>query len=109
MKDDWIDYEVEMSYEDQEVPILEPREYLDDAIVGLGSRWQDGEEFACVVYDYDYDALLESFTEMFRDDNNPTPEQDAQEWVDYNTVRSLLHMGPNAPILMVRRPDAEVS
>ena len=58
----------------------------DDALIGV-------TEDNRAVYDYNkmVDWLVE--TEGFT-------EEDAIEWIDYNTIRSLPYMGEKAPIIM---------
>lgn len=58
----------------------------DDALIGVTD---DGR----AVYDFDkmVDWLME--TEGWTSD-------DAIEWIEYNTIRSLPYMGPKAPIVM---------
>ena len=58
----------------------------DDALIGIS------EDNRAV---YDYNKMVEwlikeeSFT-----------EEEAMEWIDYNTIRALLYMGDKAPIIM---------
>jgi hypothetical protein len=74
---------LEAGYED--VVILENYSY-DDALVGIT---EDGR----AVYDFDkmVDWLME--TEGFTQD-------EAVEWIEYNTIRALPYAGPDAPIIM---------
>lgn len=44
---------------------------------------------------YDYDQMVE---EMMRDED--CSYDDAVDWIDYNTIRSLPYAGENAPIIM---------
>lgn len=60
----------------------------DNAIVGVTT---DGR----VVYDYD--KMIE---ELMQDEE--WSYEDAAEWIDYNTIRSLPYAGPGAPIIMYR-------
>lgn len=73
---------IDLGYED--VVLLEPKE-LDEAIIGIS-------------YDdraiYDYDLLVKAF---MKSDN--MSEEEAIEWIDYNTIRSLPYQ-QNAPIVM---------
>lgn len=58
----------------------------DNSIVGVTT---DGR----VVYDYD--KMIE---ELMQDEE--WSYEDAVEWIEYNTVRSLPYGGPGAPIIM---------
>ena len=58
----------------------------DNSIVGVTT---DGR----VVYDYD--KMIE---ELMQDEE--WSYEDAVEWIEYNTVRSLPYGGPSAPIIM---------
>ena len=58
----------------------------DNSIVGVTT---DGR----VVYDYD--KMIE---ELVQDEE--WSYEDAVEWIEYNTVRSLPYGGPGAPIIM---------
>ena len=44
---------------------------------------------------YDYDKMIE---EMMEDEE--CSYDDAVDWIDYNTIRSLPYLGENAPIIM---------
>ena len=46
---------------------------------------------------YDYDKMIE---ELMQDEE--WSYEDAVEWIEYNTVRSLPYGGPGAPIIMYR-------
>ena len=37
------------------------------------------------------------------------PMEDATEWINYNTIRSLPYMGEDAPIIMNRLEDVDIS
>lgn len=58
----------------------------DDALIGVTC---DGRAV------YDYDRMVEWLmrTECFS-------EEDAKEWVDYNTLRALPYMGDDGPIVI---------
>ena len=60
----------------------------DDALIGVTD---DGR----AIYDYDRMVTWLMVTERFT-------EEEAVEWVDYNTIRALPYMGENAPIIMHR-------
>ena len=63
------------------------------AILGLTS------DDSHVVYSYNklVDAMLK--------ENPEWDETDAIEWIDYNTIRSLSMMGPNAPMIIYDLED----
>ena len=44
---------------------------------------------------YDYDKMIE---ELMEDEG--WSYEDAAEWIDYNTIRSIPYAGPSAPIIM---------
>lgn len=58
----------------------------DDALIGIT------EDNRAV---YDYDKMVEWLMRVER-----FAEEDAMEWIDYNTIRSLPYMGEKAPIIM---------
>ena len=58
----------------------------DDALIGITT---DGR----AVYDYDRMVTWLMATQGFT-------EEEAMEWVDYNTIRALPYMGKKAPIIM---------
>lgn len=70
-------------YED--VVIFENYSY-DDALVGVT---EDGR----AVYDFDKMVRWLVETEGFTD-------EEAIEWIEYNTIRALPYMGDDAPIIM---------
>lgn len=63
--------------------VLEP-EYLDDSVIGVTT---DGR----LVYDYNrmVDAMVRS--------GDADSVDDAVEWIEYNTIRSLPYMGNRGP------------
>lgn len=58
----------------------------DDALIGVSD---DGRAI------YDYDLMVKWLVE--KDDMN---EEEAVEFIDYNTLRALPYMGEDAPIVM---------
>lgn len=78
---------LDAGYED--VTLLANYSY-DDALVGIT---EDGR----AVYDYEKMVAWLVRTEGFT-------EQDAIEWIDYNTIRALPYMGPDAPVIMYPLP-----
>lgn len=71
----------------EDVVILENYSY-DDALIGV-------TECGRAVYDFDkmVEWLME--TEGFTQD-------EAVEWIEYNTIRALPYAGPDGPIIMYR-------
>lgn len=74
---------LEAGYED--VVILENYSY-DDALIGVT---EDGR----AVYDFDKMVSWLMETEGFTQD-------EAVEWIEYNTIRALPYAGPDAPVIM---------
>ena len=70
--------------------ILDNHEY-DNSIIGITDTNQ-------LVYDYN------SMIEEFAKDCECT-EEDAQEWVDYNTMRAIPYMGERKPIVIMMNID----
>lgn len=74
-------------------------EYIDEDAVTL-----EGEEFDEGIYGYtsdgrivyDYDMLVASLVK------SGMTEEDAVEWIDFNTMRSLPYMGEMAPVIVHR-------
>lgn len=66
--------------------ILEPQG-LDDAIIGISDEGR-------VVYSYN--KLLKAFMK-----HEGMTYEEAIEWVEYNTMRSLPYMGQQAPVIVV--------
>lgn len=87
--DDILDYEEGL----HGCILLEPREQLDDAIIG----WDmDGHH----VY-YSYEKLVAAFYNAFDDEDTDEDKlTTAVEWVDYNVVRGVAYMGERAPIII---------
>ena len=69
----------------EDVVILSNYSY-DDALVGVT---EDGR----AVYDFDKMVAWLVETEGFS-------EEDAIEWIEYNTIRAIPYMGDRAPIIM---------
>lgn len=74
---------IDAGYED--VIILSNYSY-DDALIGIS---EDGRAI------YDYYKMVEW---LMREEN--FTEEEAIEWIDYNTIRALPYMGAYAPIIM---------
>lgn len=82
-----LDELVKDRYPDKELIILDNPSF-DKSIIGLV-----GEENPRLVYDYN--SMCE---EMCTD--NGIDLDDAIDYIDYNTMRSLPYMGDNAPLIM---------
>ena len=57
---------------------------------------------------YSYDGLVEETAKMFTEDSSEESDQiytDAQEWVDYNVVRTVPYMGDLKPIIVYLAED----
>lgn len=74
---------VDNGYED--VVVFENYSY-DDALIGITT---DNRAV------YDYDKMVEWLVEK-----EGFGEEDAMEWIDYNTVRALGYAGPDGPIIV---------
>ena len=75
---------------DEGVVILEPS-YLDEAIVGVNN---EGKLI------YDYDRLVKANIE-----HGGMTYNEAVEWIEFNTIRSLPHMGRLHPEVMYKIED----
>ena len=60
----------------------------DDALIGVS---EDGRAI------YDFDLMVEWLMNQ-----DGMDEEDAIEWIEYNTIRSLPYVGEKAPIVMYR-------
>jgi hypothetical protein len=72
--------------------MLEPREQLDDAIVG----WDMDSNHVI----YSYEKLVAAFYHAFDDVDEDDRLQTAIEWVDYNVVRGVAYMGERRPVII---------
>ena len=52
---------------------------------------------------YDYDLMIHWLMEK-----ENWPMEDAAEWINYNTIRSLPYMGEDAPIILNRLEDVDI-
>ena len=102
---EWFDRRCE---EEAEVLVLEPREYFDKALIGLGSQ---PCKPVCAVYDAA--KVVEATVAWFRgehvadSDDKPTEAEwweRAQEWCDFNTFGGYL--GENT-FIFVRTPSTD--
>lgn len=69
---------------------LEPRDKFEKSIICIHENK--------IVYDYD--ILIEIFSEEFSEANCENPVEDALEWVNYNVIRAIPYMGQNKPIIV---------
>ena len=74
---------LDAGYED--VIIFSGNSY-DDALIGIS---EDGRAI------YDYYLMVKWLM-----DNDDMTEEQAMEWIDYNTIRSIPYAGEKAPIVM---------
>ena len=72
--------------------LLEPREQLDEAIVG----WDMDANHVI----YSYEKLIAAFYEAFDDVDEDDRLETAVEWVDYNVVRGVAYMGDRRPVII---------
>lgn len=72
--------------------LLEPREQLDEAIVG----WDMDANHVI----YSYEKLIAAFHDAFDDVDEDERLQTAVEWVDYNVVRGVAYMGERRPVII---------
>jgi hypothetical protein len=88
----WFDDVIDENDELSGAIMLEPREQLDEAIVG----WDmDGHHVI-----YSYEKLVAVFYEAFDDEDEDDRMVTAVEWVDYNVVRGVGYMGERRPIII---------
>jgi hypothetical protein len=80
------EYLVERGYEDAVVFDSNLGYDYASAFIGIS---EDGRAV------YDYDKMVQ-----FIVDTGDMNEEEAIEWIDYNTIRSLPYAGENAPIIM---------
>lgn len=81
-------YVEEYGFEEDELPIILDSHAYDGSIVGI-------TESNRLVYDYE--KMIQEFA---RDEG--CSELEAQEWVDYNTMRAIPYMGDKKPIVIVK-------
>lgn len=84
-----VKYCEEEGLEESEQPLILDNHEYDESIIGISS---DGRLI------YDYDAMIEEFA---RDEGCSIEE--AQEWVDYNTIRALPYIHGKKPIIMTNK------
>ena len=75
----------EQGWEVEECPLLLDDHAYDNSIVGITD---DGRII------YDYDKMVEEFM-----NDEDCSEEDAIEWIEFNTVRALGYFGEHAPII----------
>ena len=79
-------YEYFEGYDEEDMALILDNHAYDNSIIGL-------TEDDRLIYDY------ESMIREFMEDEDCSYEE-AQEWVDYNTMRALPYGGPKAPIIV---------
>ena len=82
---------------------LEPRQTFDKAIIGHDTKTRG------IVYLYD--RIIEVLTQEYMQDTEDEGEaqEEAREWVDYNTIRGVRYMPNPRPIIMGRNDNGELS
>lgn len=73
----------------EEAVVLDPVS-LDKAIIGISEEANGGRVI------YSYEKLVKAFMET-----EGWSEEEAIEWIDYNTLRALPYMGASAPIIVM--------
>lgn len=82
------------------VVIFEPSDVYSKAIIGVS------EDHNHLIYDYV--KMIESLFESIKEDEHYLEEdgvdedlvwQDATDWIEYNTIRSIPYLGDKAPII----------
>lgn len=74
---------------DNPLVLLEPREHMDKAILGLTN------DLNHIVYSQD--KIVTAFMKM-----NRWNYEEAVEWYDYNTLRALDYMGEFKPVIVIQ-------
>ena len=82
---EWLE-EICNLFDESELPIVLEDHAYDNSIVGITADNR-------LVYDYNL------MIEEFMNDENCSYEE-AQEWVDYNTIRAIPYIKGNAPIII---------
>lgn len=85
----------------EEGAILMDPEELDSAIVGV-IRHDDG--FPVAVYRYG--GLVDAYANLFAEEGDEAAVQQAEEWVQYNTLRSLPYT-PGGPVVVTELEGEE--
>lgn len=68
-----------------------------------GTSFFTGDNYATAILGYtedgklvySYDKMIEWLTE-----NNDLSPEESQEWIDYNTIRTIPYMGEKSPIIV---------
>ena len=94
----WVEHTIDNCEDVHGAIMLEPREELDEAIVGVTEGYQR--------FVYSYEKLVAAHAAMMSDEDEP--ELAAQEWVDYNTVRGVVYMGDRAPLRIYERAENSI-
>tara|TARA_R110001592_G_scaffold142674_3_gene364896 strand:+ start:5451 stop:5783 length:333 start_codon:yes stop_codon:yes gene_type:complete len=81
--------------------ILEPQDDFNKAVVGY-----DEKQNRLI---YDYEKIVEAIAESFLDEERSLESayNDALEWVNFNTLRSVPYMGKYRPIIISWDYDTE--
>lgn len=84
--------------------ILFDPDSLDRAIIAA-YKLPNGEHIAV----YDYDVIVDEYAKMFSDESSNEEEahDEAIQWVDYNTCRSVPYMGARSPLIVRKRFEDE--
>lgn len=87
LRDALCEYYEEAGVEEEDQALLfGPSGAYDNSIIGFTD---DGRAV------YDYNRMID---ELMEDDG--ISEEEAQEWIDYNTIRSIPYYGEHAPIVV---------
>ncbi len=78
---------LEYGYEDVKYLV---NESYDDALIGVS---EDGRAI------YDYDKMVDWLVDKY-----DWTDEEAVEWIEYNTIRALPYFGEGAPIIMFPLP-----
>lgn len=88
------------------VIILEPSEVYSKAVIGVS---EDHDHLI-----YDYEKMIESLFESIKEDEAYLEEdgidedlawQDATDWIECNTIRSIPYLGDKAPIIHYNKEE----
>jgi hypothetical protein len=85
-----INEEVRRELEDDSIVFDNPA--FDNSIIGITT---DGKAV------YDYEKMV---TELMQDDD--ISEQEAIDWIEYNTIRAIPYAGELAPVIIFTFPEA---
>jgi hypothetical protein len=111
----FIDRVIDCGDDECNLVMLEPRQFYDHAIVDVVMDVLDGSHH--VVYSYDQLIRWTSLQSVYSDSNytswydvlskyeldTESYDEASHEWVDYNTLRGIQHMGPNRPLIQAKQ------